>query len=385
MGAAGARRSQLALSIQALKRRDSAMKTIRILVDSFADAGLPNAQMGNGREIVSRLDSTYFHVGMFVRGTPDPRIRARKNTRLIQLPEHKQTIRILSEFLWGGHSLLFYLKASPASRWYMGLRRKYKDRRTTIGTIESQSNLKDEPSVRPEMRRLFELTVLRCDHLFSNSANVQSSFLHEYGRNSQIIPTGVDTQFFAPDCDRPQNHRPRVLFVGSLRTFKQPQFLLSAAARFPNADFRIAGEGPLGPDLTARIAHEELGNVRLLGLLNAEQLRSEYRNSDVFLFPSLWEGSPKVVLEAAACGLPVIVRNNYSPETVVHGSTGFQAASDDDIYSSLDALLTNFELRRSMGHAGRLHSLRFDWSVIVAQWEETFARLAYENAWRQAS
>jgi glycosyltransferase involved in cell wall biosynthesis len=361
------------------------MKPIRILVDSFADAGLPNAQMANGREIVSRLDPEYFHVSMFVLGPPDPRIRLRKNTRLIQLPKRKQTLRILSEFVWGAHSLLFYLKASPASRWYLTLRRKYQDQRTTIGTVESQSNLKDEPTIRPEARRLFELTVLRCDYLFSNCMSAQRSLSREYGRNSQVIPTGVDTQFFTPDWERPQNRRPRVLFVGSLRPFKQPQFLLSAAARFPQADFRIAGDGPLGPQLAARIDRDQLRNVSLLGLLNAEQLRAEYRQADVFLFPSSWEGSPKVVLEAAACGLPVIVRNNYLPETVVHGDTGFQAASDDEIYSSLRTLLAKPELRTDMGRAGRLHSLQFDWDVIVAQWEENFARLVNETRMRHAS
>jgi glycosyltransferase involved in cell wall biosynthesis len=361
------------------------MRPIRILVDSFADAGLPNAQMGNGREIVSRLDPEFFHVSMFVLGAPDPRIQGRNNTRLIQLPKKKQTFRILSEFLWGGHSLLFYVKASPASRWYLSLRQKHRNHRTTIATVESQSNLDYEPSITPEARRLYELTVLRCDHLFSNSASVQRSLIREYRRSSQIIATGVDTQFFAPDWERPPNQRLRVLFVGSLRSFKQPQFLLSAAARFPQADFRIAGEGPLGPELATRIAQERLRNVSLLGLLNADQLHTEYRQADIFLFPSSWEGSPKVVLEAAACGLPVIVRNNYSPETVVHGSTGFQTASDDEIYSALSVLLTSSELRNSMGRAARLHSLKFDWGEIVAQWEETFVRLANESPVRQAS
>ena len=361
------------------------MRAIRILVDSFADAGLPNAQMGNAREIVCRLDPEQFHVSMFALGPPDPRISARKNTRLIQLPQRKQTVRIFTEFLWGAHQLLFYMKASPASRWYLGLRRKWKDGRTTVGTVESQSNWKDEPTIEPEATRLYEQTVLRCDYLFSNSCVVQRSLLREYGLSSQIIPTGVDTQFFTPDWERPRNSRLRVLFVGSLREFKQPQFLLSAAARFAQADFRIAGTGPLGPELAARIARDDLRNVALLGQLNAEQLREEYRRADVFLFPSVWEGSPKVALEAAACGLPVLVRSNYSPETVVHGTTGYQAASDDELHSRLGMLLEDHELRLQLGHAGRLHSLTFDWSVIAAQWAETFFQLARENQLRQAS
>lgn len=361
------------------------MQPIRILVDSFADAGLPNAQMGNAREIVSRLNPEQFHVSMFVLREPDCRIAARKNTRLIRLPWRKQTVRIVSEFLWGRHQLLFYMKASPASRWYQSLRARWKDRRATVGTVESQSNLRAEPTLKPEAIRLYEQTILRCDYLFSNSSDVQQGLWREYGLQSEIIPTGVDTNFFSPDWERLGNSRPRVLFVGSLRAFKQPDFLLSAAARFPGAEFRIAGDGDMRPKLDARIAREGLSNARLLGLLNVEQLREEYRLADVFLFPSAWEGSPKVILEAAACGLPVIVRNNYAPETVVHAVTGYQAGSDGELYSALAELLANRELRVRLGRAGRQHSQKFDWNVIAASWERTFLRLVNEDSARQAS
>src|SRR5271165_5713768 len=278
------------------------MTAIRILVDSFADAGLPNAQMGNAREIVGRLDPGRFHVSMFSLGEPDPRIARRRNTRLIQLPRRRQTIRILSEFLLGTHEILFYMKSSPASRVYSELRKKWRDRRATIGTIESQSDLKNEPTLAPENIRLWEQTVLRCDYLFSNSTSVQRSLAREHGLSSEIIATGVDTRFFAPDWDRSPNARLRVLFVGSLRPFKQPQFLLAAAARFPDADFRIAGRGMMEAELAARIEREGLRNAALLGALGAGALREEYRQADIFLFPSTWEGSPKVILEAAACG-----------------------------------------------------------------------------------
>src|SRR5690242_15666298 len=166
------------------------MRPIRILVDSFADEGLLNAQMGNAREIIRRLDPDIFHVSTFVVGKPDPHITARKNTRLIQLPQRRQTVRILSEFLLGAHQLLFYVKPSPSSRWYLGLRKRWRDRRITVGTIESQCNLAGLPDLTPEARRLWEQTILRCDRLYSNSDYVQSSLRKEYGLQSEVIPTG---------------------------------------------------------------------------------------------------------------------------------------------------------------------------------------------------
>jgi glycosyltransferase involved in cell wall biosynthesis len=361
------------------------MTPIRILVDSFADAGLRNAQMGNAREIVSRLDPERFHVSMFSLGEPDARIARRPNTRLVQLPERRQTLRILSEFLLGPQDILFYLKASPASRVYSNLRRKWRDRRTTIGTIESQADLGNEPTITPDSVKLWEQTVLRCDHLFSNSTCVQNSLKREYGLISQVIATGVDTRFFTPDWERAANPRAQVLFVGSLRPFKQPQFLLTAAKRFPGADFRIVGDGPMADELKQRIVDEGLRNVKLLGQLGGEALQGEYQGADVFLFPSTWEGSPKVILEAAACGLPVLVRNSYAPETVVHGETGFQAGSDAELMALLELLLGNAELRKKLGHSGRQHSQNYDWDVIAAQWEETFERVAGKRELRKAS
>ena len=361
------------------------LKPIRILVDSFADADLPNAQMGNAREIVSRLDPAHFHVSMFLVGKPDPRIVARGNTCLIQLPHRRQTVRILREFLCGAHQVLFYMKASPASRWYSNLREKWNDRRTTIGTLESQSDLRNEAFIAPEAIRLWEQTILRCDRLFSNSLSVQKSLDREYGLPSEIIPTGVDTKFFVPDKTRNPNPRPRVLFVGSLRNYKHPNIVLDAAARFPEADFHIAGDGPLGAELRNRATAERLKNVEFLGLLRADRLRAEYQRSEIFLFPSRWEGSPKVILEAAACGLPVIARSDYSPETILHGVSGYQAASDESIFVYLEGLLNNPVLRQELGSNGRRLSEKYDWDVITAQWEEAFARSVAQGQLRNAS
>jgi glycosyltransferase involved in cell wall biosynthesis len=351
------------------------MTLVRILVDSLADRGLTNAQITNAREIIRRLNPARFHVSIFCGGKPEDSIAQRPNTRFIPLPRRRQTARILGEFVLGRHDILFYMKSAPASRLYLRLRSKWKDSRVTVGTVESQSDLRNEPTIAPEAVRLWENTVLRCDYLFSNSQSVKQSLQREYHLSSEIVPTGVDTEFFTPDWDRAPNVRPRVLFVGSLRPFKGPQTLLDAAVRFPTADFVIAGDGLMAAELKARIEREHLGNVTLAGLLNAEQLKQQYQNADIFLFPSKWEGSPKVLLEAAASGLPVIARNNYRPESVVDGETGFLVDSDDELFARLEELLSHPNQRRSLGLAGRKHNEQFDWDPITRRWEEVFLDL----------
>jgi glycosyltransferase involved in cell wall biosynthesis len=355
------------------------MKPIRILVDSFADEDGRNAQMTNARDIMSRLDARRFHVSTFMVGKPDARLAKREATRLIQLPRRRQTLGILKEFIWGKHEVLFYLKASPAARFYLKLRRKWFDNRIVIGMVESQSDLRNEPTIKREQVRIWEQTVLRCDRMFSNSSSVQASLHREYGLASEVVPTGVDTKFYSP-ADRPENSRVRVLFVGALRPFKGPQLLLRAAARFPAADFVIVGDGVLASELDEKARGEKLTNVSFERSLNPSALREQYRQADIFLFPSRWEGSPKVILEAAACGLPVIARKDYQPETVVDGQTGYLGSSEDELLERLADLMASAELRRNMGRASRLHSERFDWDTITRQWEGIFENLALRRS-----
>ena len=377
---------RLGISVQhQIRAYQNSMNPIRLLVDSFADKDLPNAQMGNAREIIRRLNPAEFHVSVFTVGEQDAAIAQRSNTRLIRLPSHRQTPRIFRELVFGDHDILFYAKSSPATKWYMRLPRKFKRDRVSIGTVESQADLRNEPSIAPEAVRLWEQTVLRCDYLFSNSLSVQKSLSAEYGLRSEIVSTGVDTLFFQPALNRGPNLRPRVIFTGSLRPFKGPQIVLDAAARFPRADFVLAGTGPMGAELKDRVQREHLTNVQLLGLLKADDLRREYQNSDIFLFPSTWEGSPKVILEAAACGLPVIARKNYEPETVIDGETGYLAGDDVELYRRLEDLLQSPDLRKKFGRAGRRHAQRFDWDAITRRWGEIFLELTSRRRFRAAA
>lgn len=349
------------------------MKPVKVLVDSFADEGLTNAQMINAREIVSRLNPDRFYVSMFVREVAAPQILARPNTHLIRIPSRLQTIPLLARFLFGGQDILFYLKASPASRWYLKMRSLQSSHCAIIGSIESQTDWRDE-TITPQAKRMIEETVLRCDYLFSNSAKVKRSLETNYGLQSEIVPTGVDTGFFTPNWERPANLRPRVLFVGALRIFKGPQVVLDAARRYPEADFVLVGDGVMRQELQDRA--RALSNVELRGTLGRSEIREEYRRADIFMFPSRWEGSPRVLMEAAASGLPVLARKDYQPESVIDGTTGFLASEDDEMMLSLGQLLADCDLRRRLGECGRSHISRFSWDLITRQWEMIFLRLA---------
>src|SRR5439155_1750450 len=87
----------------------------------------------------------------------------------------------------------------------------------------------------------------------------------------------------------------------------------------------------------------------------------------------------------AACGLPVIARKNYQPETVIEGETGYLVSSDQELYSRLQELLRSPDLRKKLGRAGRKHAERFDWDLITRRWEEIFLELTLRKRFSSAA
>ena len=134
-------------------------------------------------------------------------------------------------------------------------------------------------------------------------------------------------------------------------------------------------------DIQTRLA-SELGcaNVRFLGHLGQADLGNEMRRADIFLFPSELEGHPQVLLQAAGCGLPCVAINSYHPDAIVDGETGFLVGSADEFAQKFDLLVKDPALRANMSKAAAMHSTRFDWDQVAAQWAKAFEKVSGENA-----
>jgi glycosyltransferase involved in cell wall biosynthesis len=195
-----------------------------------------------------------------------------------------------------------------------------------------------------------------------------------------LLPVGVDTAFFTPPSKR-HHAVPTVLFVGTLIERKGPQQLLTAAARFPQATFRIVGAGRDGFENVLRQNAEELQvkNVTFEGPRAQLEVLDIMRNSDIFVLPSRLEGMPKVTLEAAATGLPCIVFRDYQTPSVVDGVTGFQVRTLDEMLSRLGQLISEPALRDDIGQNARKHAERFDWNLVSKRWEDAYLEIASEH------
>jgi alpha-maltose-1-phosphate synthase len=167
------------------------------------------------------------------------------------------------------------------------------------------------------------------------------------------LPYGVDPDLFRPaPAARPD--RPfRALFVGQIGNRKGVRYLLEAWRRLalPDAELLLIGSpGRMGRRLLAQYRD----GCRWLGSLPASELRRWYQSSDVFVFPSLAEGSARVTYEAMASGLPLVVTPN-SGSVVRDGIDGFVVPTRDvdALCERLRQLHADPDARREMGARGR--------------------------------
>jgi glycosyltransferase involved in cell wall biosynthesis len=192
------------------------------------------------------------------------------------------------------------------------------------------------------------------------------------GSKVRVSYHGLDVRLFQPDPARRPGNPPRLLAVGSLLECKGFDILLRACAllREGGDDFTltIAGGGPEERRLRDETSRLGLGDrVRFPGYLTQKDLVPLYRDADVFVLPAVLEihwGIPNVLVEALACGVPVVTTGLPSlPELVEDGREGLVARNRDprDVADKLSRLLRDPALRRQMGRAGRARvEARFD-------------------------
>src|SRR5215218_7450626 len=184
------------------------------------------------------------------------------------------------------------------------------------------------------------------------------------------LPPPVDTTRFVP-AQRNRRHSSRSIAVGRFVPQKGLSTLLRAwrlvleeRAASGAGELILVGDGPDRPRLTSMISDLDLrGTVRMAGAMPRAEVITALQQADLFVLPVRTrmgglnpEGLGLAALEAAACGLPVIIGDSGgAPETVRHGKTGFVVDPRDpvDLARKITTLLRDRELAVTMGAAGR--------------------------------
>jgi glycosyltransferase involved in cell wall biosynthesis len=185
-----------------------------------------------------------------------------------------------------------------------------------------------------------------------------------------VIHCGVDTRRFEPapvNGGRPSRESLEVFCIGTLHEVKGQRYLIEAcrrlAARGVPFTCHFVGDGPDQQELMQHAVQAGIADrVRFLGRLTQEEVRAALRRSDVVAAPSVptrngrREGIPVALMEAMACGVPVVAsRISGIPELIEDGTSGLlvEPRDSDGLADALERL-RDPSLSRRLGAAGRL-------------------------------
>ena len=255
----------------------------------------------------------------------------------------------------------------------------------------------EDVSVAKSSRELSILTkfVLRSTKSIIANSNYTRAMLEN---DWSIAPSKIHLMHPGIDCDRfdkscksndesEDRGRLRLMTAGRLQKRKGHDTVIKAVAtlreKFPAIEYSIAGTGEEEPSL--RKLAKDLGvtdHVHFLGEVSDEELVSQYHQNDIFVLANRdidgdVEGFGIVLLEAQACGKPVIAgRSGGTADTLIDGETGFliDAKNETKLVELISSELSSPETRRGIGEMGKSHVIKnFDWSVLRVQAEFIFS------------
>jgi len=147
----------------------------------------------------------------------------------------------------------------------------------------------------------------------------------EAASRTAVVPNYVDTDLFRP-LDVPRE-RKSLIFIGRIAPEKNLEALLTAV-RSLDVELILIGEGKLRPHLQEKFGSLD-GRVTWEGNIPNSRLPEYVNRAGLFILPSRYEGHPKSLLEAMACGVPVIGADSPGIREIIrHGETGYLCGTD---------------------------------------------------------
>ena len=197
------------------------------------------------------------------------------------------------------------------------------------------------------------------------------------GTHVRILPNGFDHELWRAEPNHQKTPDRQIRLVSALRLQprKRPFALVDAFAESAHRAARdgvdltltIAGDGPLRPRLERHIARKKIGGrIRITGWQTREQLAQLYRESSLFVMPSIKEAFCIAALEARAAGLPVLaMRGTGIADFIQDGVSGVLVDDDAGMAREMAALAIDPKrLQRLAAQSGDL--ARYDWQALAA-------------------
>ncbi len=260
------------------------------------------------------------------------------------------------------------------------------------------NDLKDKLIVNPHGLEPFQITQFKdrlitlpfrflLRNIFRKAAYVVTEGGHLTKILSRIVPP-EKIVFFpnavnlpeASDRDRQEGEPLNILFVARFAKNKGIHILLDCVRELNAAgdqfQFNLAGKGPLFEYYRSKFAFP---NVNFLGFVPDEDLFDLYKTNDLFIFPTLFEGMPTVILEAMSYALPVIGTDTGAIPELVDDTNGV-LIEPADVAALRDAILhigrLDVEQRKELGRRSRQKvAEHFTWEKVAARHMELFRKM----------
>ncbi len=241
--------------------------------------------------------------------------------------------------------------------------------------------------LRRYLGRVVPRSIERSDRVLADSAHTRSDLITLFGvppEKVEVLYSGVDSRFSPQPETGERDHlrerygigaRPYVLSVGTLQPRKNFVRLIRAFARLNDRlnqsafDLQLViagGKGWLYEKIFAEAERHD--SVRLIGFVDDADLPALYRNAALLAFPSLYEGFGLPVLEAMACGTPVVCSSKSSlPEVAGEAGLLVDPLDVDALSEAMARVLEDKTLREEMVARGYAQAAQFTWERAAHQ------------------
>lgn len=195
-----------------------------------------------------------------------------------------------------------------------------------------------------------------------------------------IVPNGIDLKKFKVIKARLVSDAPVLSFIGRLEKRKGVKYLIKAFAAYqrvnPNAELRIAGDGPDRDKLEQLVQDERISNVTFLGYVSEAEKQQLFEESDLFCSPALYgESFGIVLLEAMAKGLVTIAGDNPGYAAVMDGRGALSLVNPQDTEQfarRIQILLEDEATRKLWRSWAHDYVKQFDYSLVVEQYLKVY-------------
>lgn len=196
----------------------------------------------------------------------------------------------------------------------------------------------------------------------------------------EILYLGVESKRFL-NQDKKTDGLKNIVFIGNKLPTKNIFDFIEASTLNPDIQFHIIGDHLLKEGtIQEYISENNLQNITFHGRLDHEQMSKVLATMDLMYFPSRSEGFPKVHLETACAGIPTLCYGDYgADEWITTGKDGFVVNTKQEAFSVIADLKAHPEKLPILSHNAVELGKRFDWSVLVKEWEKVIEKIYNER------